>query len=408
MSPHRASAIFIFVTIGLDALGAGVVVPVLPGLVMRAGHIAAAAASFWMGAILTAYSMMQFAAAPVLGGLSDRFGRRPVLLVSLVALAISMVLMAQARSLLALLLIRLFAGAVSGNTAAATAYIADVTPPAQRAAGFGMVGALYGLGFVLGPALGGVLGAAGPRLPFYVSAALAAANAAYGFLVLPESLPPQRRRGFSWRRANPFGTFGVVFANAATLRLGVAWCCVWFAIGAQQSSFILANEMRFHWNTMQNGLVLALAGIASAGTQSLLVGRTVAWLGPAGTALLGMACLTLGYLGYAFAFTRWIMFPAVLILALGALCNPAVQSMLSTAAGPQRQGEVQGGLEALQGLMAGCGPLLMGWLFEQATRHAAHFIGAPFLLAAAICMVGFFALWSGRLALNRPADQSET
>ncbi len=402
MSGHRASTSFIFVTVGLDALGAGVVVPVLPDLVMRVGHVAAGAASFWLGAILTAYSLMQFVAAPVLGGLSDRFGRRPVLLVSLAALAASMLLMAQARSLLALLLIRLFAGAMSGNTAAATAYIADVTPPAQRARGFGMVGALYGLGFVLGPALGGVLGAAGPRLPFYASAVLVAANVVYGWLVLPESLPPQRRRSFSWRRANPFGSLGMVFSTPATLRLGAAWCCVWFAIGAQQSSFILANEMRFHWNTMQNGLVLALAGIASAVTQALLVGTAVARFGPLRTARLGMACLTLGYLGYAFASTRWIMFPAVLVLALGALCNPAVQSMLSTAAGPRRQGEVQGGLEALQGLMAASGPLLMGWLFEQATRGTAHFVGAPFLLAAAICVAGFVTLSLGERGAALP------
>ncbi len=391
-------AFFILITIALDALGFGIVIPVEPGLVMQVGHVPASDASFWLGAILTAYSAMQFLAAPVLGALSDCYGRRPVLLASLAALGVGSALTTIAPSLFWLFMVRMFTGATSGNTAAAAAYLADVTPPGQRAQRYGWVGAMYGLGFVLGPAFGGVLGEYGVRVPFLASASLAACNVAYGLLILPESLPPERCRAFDWRRANPVGTWATIFTSGPARRLGFAWCCLWFALGAQQTSFILANQMRFHWNTMQNGLVLAAAGLASAATQGLLERRSEARIGLRRTALAGLALSTLGYLFYAFAFSKWIMFPGVLILALGALANPAVQSMLSTSAGAKYQGEVQGALSSLEGLMAVAAPVAMGGLFEFCTRgHSAlHFPGAPFLLAAIVCGAGGIVLFTAR------------
>ena len=382
------------VTVALDALAFGVVIPVEPGLVMRLGHISAGDASFWLGAILTTFSTAQFAAAPVLGGLSDRFGRRPVLLASLAAQGLAALASAFAPNLFWFFLIRAAAGAGSGNTAAASAYLADISTPEQRARRFGWVGAMFGLGFVLGPAAGGLLGGVSVRLPFLVSAGLAGCNVLYGLAALPESLPADRRRPFRWGGANPFGALRGAFAGGGAWRLGFAWCCLWFALGAQQSSFILANQMRFHWNTRDNGLVLALAGIASAITQGLLVGRAQSRLGRRRTALAGLGCSALGYFFYAFAASRWIMFPGVLILALGALGNPSLQAIFSARAGSRRQGETQGALACLQGLMAIIAPLATGALFTVATRPGAalHFPGAPFLLAAIVCTAGGFVL----------------
>ncbi len=394
MADRRASALFIYVTVMLDALGFGIVVPVVPELVRRIGHVPAADTSIWVGLLLTLFSAMQFLAAPVLGGLSDQVGRRPVLLGSLAGLCLGGLATAWAPNLFVLILVRMATGALSGNGAAAEAYIADITPAGERAGRFGLIGALYGIAFVLGPAVGGVLGRSDPRWPFVASAALAACNFAYGLLVLPESLGGEQRRRLSWKRANPFGTLRTMFADRGRAILGIAWCCLWFSLGAQQSSFILANEMRFGWSTVQNGLVLALAGAVSALTQGLLVQRATNGLGAKRTALLGLGFSALGYAFYAFAASRAVMFPGVVILALGALGNPAIQAMVTARTGPESQGEANGALTSLQGLMAVVAPLSTGWLFALATRAhgAVHFAGAPFLLAAVICVGGLVSL----------------
>ncbi len=391
--------IFIFITVALDALGFGIVIPVEPDLVMQIGHASQSAAAFWLGAILAVYSAMQFVASPVLGALSDRFGRRPILLLALSAAGLSALLTAFVPNLPCFFAIRMFAGATSGNTAAAAAYLADITPEEGRAKNFGVIGALYGLGFVLGPAIGGILGAAGVRVPFLASAALAACNVVYGTILLKESLPPEKRRPFELRRANPLSSFTEVFAEKSTRCLALAWCCIWFALGSQQSSFILANEMRFHWSTMQNGLILAFAGAASAFTQTVLVGRIAARFGPKRTAITGMLFLVAGYVAYGVAVRPTIMFSGALVLALGALATPSVQAMVSASAAADRQGQVQGALSSLQSLMAVIAPFAMGWLFKHSTQQgsAVHFPGAPFLLGAVACLGGAFALpWMGK------------
>ena len=396
MRSHTASSGFILATIALDALSFAIVIPVVPDLVMQIGHLRHAQASIWLGAIFSVFAFMQFLCAPIAGGLSDRFGRRPVLLISLAALGVNSLFWVWVPSLWWLLGLRIVAGALAGNITAATAYIADVTPQEGRARAFGLVGAMFGLGFVAGPALGGWLGSLWLRLPFLVSAGLIAVNVLYGLLVLPESLPPERRRRFSWARANPLGTLSLFRANGWTLRLGLAWCCGWMAIGAQQSSFILANQMRFGWSIGENGLALALGGVAQAVVQGLLVGRATRRFGARGTAILGFGFAVVGYGLYALASRSWIMLPAILVLAFGALSNPAIQSMLSIAAGPTRQGETQGGLSSLQGLSMVIGPIGTGLVFELATRpgSALHFPGAPFALAALACLAGLAAVVS--------------
>lgn len=395
--PARSASIgFILATVALDALSFAVVIPVVPDMVMRIGHLQHAAASLWVGAIFSVFAFMQFLCAPVLGGLSDRFGRRPVLLGSLAALGVNALLWTVVPGLWWLLALRVVAGGLAGNASAAMAYIGDVTPPDGRARAFGLVGAMFGLGFVAGPALGGWLGSVWIRLPFLVAAGLIAINVLYGWLLLPESLPLERRRAFSWRRANPLATLSLFAASGTMRRLGLAWSCGWLALGAQQSSFILANQMRFGWGIGVNGLVLAFGGISQALVQGVLIGRISKRFGPRRTALAGYGFAIAGYLAYGFAFRAWVMGPAIVVLAFGALSNPAIQSMLSAAAGPSRQGEVQGGLSSLQGLSMVIGPILMGTTFELTTWPGAalHFAGAPFVLAALVCVGGLVAILS--------------
>ena len=350
MSQRSASTGFILATIALDALSFAIVIPVTPDLVMQIGHLQRAQASVWLGIVFAAFSLMQFLCAPIAGGLSDRYGRRPVLLISLAALGVNAALWIWVPNLWWLVGLRLVAGALAGNIGAATAYVADVTPPDGRARAFGLVGAMFGLGFVVGPALGGWLGSLWLRLPFLVSAVLIGLNVVFGLLVLPESLPPERRRPFSWARANPIGSLSLFRVNGWTFRLGLAWCCGWLAIGAQQSSFILANQMRFGWTIAANGAALALAGVGQALVQGLLVSRAAGRFGARRTAIAGFAFAILGYAANAIASNVPILIVAILLLALAALSNPAIQSLLSVAAGPTRQGETQGGLSSLQGL----------------------------------------------------------
>ncbi len=394
MPKRSASTGFILATIALDALSFAIVIPVVPDLVMRIGHLQRDQASVWLGIVFAAFSLMQFLCAPIAGGLSDRYGRRPVLLISLAALGLNALLWVWVPNLWWLVGLRLVAGALAGNISAATAYVADVTPPERRARAFGLVGAMFGLGFVAGPALGGWLGSIWLRLPFLVSAVLIGANVLYGLLVLPESLPPERRRRFSWARANPIGSLSLFAANGWTFRLGLAWCCGWLAIGAQQSSFILANQMRFGWTIAGNGAALALGGIAQALVQGLLVSRATRRIGARRTAIVGFVFAILGYAAYAVAATPPILVAAIMLTAFAALSNPAIQSLLSTAAGPSRQGEIQGGLSSLQGLSMVAGPTTTGLVFELATWPGGrlHWPGAPFALAGLACVAGLLAV----------------
>ncbi len=307
---RQARVAFVLATLGIDALGFGIVVPIVPNLVVQLSHLPPSAASFWVGALLASFSAMQFLCAPLLGALSDRFGRRPVLLMSLSGVCFNYLMLAWAPSLPWLFIGRLIAGATAANVSAATAYIADVTPPQLRAQRFGLVGATFGLGFVLGPALGGVLGGYGLRLPFLGAALLAGLNVLYGLFVLPESLPPERRRAFAWRRANPVGTLGAIAADRDYGRLALAWCCAWFSIGTLQSSFVLANDLRLGWGPAQNGAALAAVGLGSALVQGLLVRRIVPRLGERRAALLGYALAACAYLLFAFADRGWICTPA--------------------------------------------------------------------------------------------------
>lgn len=399
-APGRpASVRFILITLVIDALGFGLVVPIVPSLVLQLSGLTVSGASVWVGLLLAAFALMQFVCAPVLGGLSDRFGRRPILLLSLSGICANYLLLAWAPSLMWLFLGRLIAGATAANAATATAYIADVTPPQKRAGQFGLVGAMFGIGFVAGPAFGGLLGSYGLRLPFMVAAVLAGANVLYGFFVLPESLPPERRRPINWRRANPIGSLRVLMASPNLGRLAIAWGCIWFALGALQSTFVLANEVRFGWDTRQNGLALALAGLGSAVTQGLLVRRIVPALGERRAAMIGGMIGMGSYLCIAFAPFGWVVLAGILIQALGAITSPAIQGMVSTSASADRQGETQGALSSVQGLTAIVSPLVASAVFSSFTGAGALFLlpGAPFVVSALAYVLAIWAISGVRM-----------
>jgi MFS transporter, DHA1 family, tetracycline resistance protein len=394
MIGHSASVRFILVTLVIDALGFGLVVPIVPSLVLQLSGLTVSGASEWVGMLLTTFALMQFVSAPILGALSDRFGRRPVLLMSLTGMGLNYLMLAWAPSLIWLFLGRLVAGATAANAATATAYIADVTPPAKRASQFGLVGAAFGVGFVIGPAVGGLLGGYGLRLPFLAAAILAAANVLYGALVLPESLAPSLRRKFDWSRANPIGSLHVVMANRNLTRLAIAWGCSWFALGALQSTFVLANEVRFGWDTRQNGLALAVAGLGSAIVQGLLVRRIVPALGERRSAVVGGTIVAIGYLCIGLAPVGWFVVLGIVLQSIGAITSPAVQGMVSASAAADRQGETQGALSSVQGLTAIVSPLVASHVFALFTGPDALLLlpGAPFVVSTLAYCVAIWAV----------------
>ena len=380
---RSASLSFVLLTLGIDALGFGIIVPIVPALVRELTGGSAGQAAEWVGALVATFAGAQFIAAPVLGGLSDRFGRRPVIILSLLGVSANYLLLAWAPTLAWLFLGRLCAGATAANASASNAYIADITPPEQRSARFGLVGATFGFGFVLGPAMGGVLGAIDLRLPFLVAAALSLSNACYGAFVLPESLPPDRRRAFSWRRANPIGSLHTLAADRVSRWLAVGWSLNWFGLGALQSSFVLSTGLRFGWGTRENGWALAAVGISQALVQGVLVRPIIARVGERRAAFGGFALAVGAYVLFGIAQAGWVIYAAVILQACGAVAGPAMRGLLSARAGPERQGELQGGLSSVEGLTAIVSPLFAAIVFAAAVRAGGNsWSGAPFLVGA--------------------------
>ena len=390
----QASIVFVLATLGLDAMGVGIIAPIVPALVQKLAHLKPAGAAPWVGALIAVYAAVQFFAAPLLGELSDRFGRRPVILISVFGLGCDYVLLALAPSLWWLFLGRLIAGATSGNVAAATAYIADITPTEDRTRRFGLVGATFGAGFVLGPAVGGVLGAYGLRLPFEAAACLAFLNVCFGLFVMPESLAAEHRRPVEPARTNPFSLLAAIGGERDLWRLAVAWSCTWIGLGAVQSSLVLFTGYRFGWGTQINGAVLAGVGLSQALVEGLLLQHMTARLGERGTAMFGYVAGALGYSVLALAIAGWTMMPAVMLIALGGLATPSVRAMVSGRGQVDHQGEMQGVLSAVEGLTAVAAPLVTAGLFYAFTARLlpVTFPGAPFALAAGSAALACFLL----------------
>ena len=346
-----------------------------------------------MGALVATFAAAQFVAAPVLGGLSDRFGRKPVVVLSLLGGSVNYLLLIWAPSLAWLFLGRLLAGGTAAAASAANAYIADITPPEQRAARFGLVGAMFGAGFVFGPAMGGVLGAIDLRLPFTVAAGLSIANACYGALVLPESLTPEHRRPFAWRRANPVGSLRTLAANRVVGRLALGWSLMWFGLGALQAAFVLSTAERFGWGPRDNGWALAAVGVTQAVVQGALVRPIIRRLGERRAAFTGFGFSVASYGCFGFAQAGWVIYLAVLLQAFGAIAGPAMRGMMSAQTGADQQGELQGGLSSVEGLTAIVSPVAAAFVFSGAVRMGGSgWGGAPFLLGACTYVAAALAL----------------
>jgi DHA1 family tetracycline resistance protein-like MFS transporter len=393
---------FVMVTMLIDMIGIGLIIPVLPVFV---GHFTQSLAeqAFWYGAIAFTFSVANFFASPVLGALSDHYGRRPVLLLGFTGFGISFFVTAIVTQLWMLIAIRLVSGALMANAAIANAYVADITPPEKRAQRFGQLGAMLGLGFVLGPALGGLLGNYDVRLPFFAAGTCAVLNLAYGYFVLPESLPPERRRAMNWRAAaNPF---------SALMRLrkleGVGSLVVVIALGSLaqfilQSTWVLYTTFRFDWSPLQNGGSLFMVGAMSFLVQGLLLRKMIAAFGNERLALIGMVSNVLCHLGWALSTSGWMMYTLIAVNLLGYAVVPTVQSMVSAAADPKTQGQTMGAVAALQSVAAVLGPAIGAPLLGMVSHLPPGDVrmGAPFFFTCALLFVAAL-VYFGRYRRNR-------
>lgn len=382
--PTRAAFAFIFVTVTLDMLALAIIAPVLPGLIVQfegGDMVRAAHMTGWFGFV---GALMQFIAAPALGVLSDRFGRRPVLLLSLLGLGLDYVLMALAPSLAWMFVGRVISGVTSATYAIANAYVADVTPPEERSARFGILGAAFGLGFVVGPALGGMLGAIDLRLPFWGAAVLCLLNVAYGAVVLPESLPRERRQPFAWRRANPFGALALLRSHRELAGLSAATVLSAIAHASLPNLIVLYMSFRYGWGEGTIGLAITAIGASSAIVGLGLVRPAVNRLGDRGTLRFGLLCGVVGFCVYGLA-ARWEWFVVgIVIMALWGLAAAPLQALMTTRVGAGEQGQLQGAITSLRGITGTVGPPFFGWVFASAIdpRSALHLPGLPFFIAA--------------------------
>ena len=391
----KASLIFIFITVVLDILALGLIIPVLPKLVLQfsGGDTQHAAAIY--GMFVSVWAAMQFVFSPVLGALSDRFGRRPVILISNLGLGLDYILMALAPGFALLFIGRMISGICASSISAASAYIADVTPHEKRAAGYGMIGAAFGLGFVIGPALGGVLGHYDLRLPFWVAAGLSLANAAYGYFVLPESLKKENRAPFRWKRANPIGSLKFLSSHSNLLGLAMVAFCSNFAHVVFPAVFVLYAAYRYGWDERTVGLVLGGAGICSSLVQGGLIRPLIKRIGERRTLFLGLIFGVVGFTMYGFASTSVMFMAAIPVLALWGLAGPSVQALMTQRLAPDEQGRLQGAVTSLNGIANMVGPPVFTGLFALFISKSApvHLPGAPFLLAALVMVVSLPIAW---------------
>lgn len=391
MSQERGNALtFIFITILIDVIGLGIIIPILPKLITELTGGGMSEASRYGGWLMFSYAIMQFLFAPIMGGLSDRYGRRPVLLLSLFGLGVDYVFLAFAPSIGWLFLGRFLAGITGASFTTAGAYIADVSPPEKRAQNFGLIGAAFGMGFIIGPVIGGLLGGFGSRAPFIASAILSLLNCLYGYFILPESLAPEHRRAFDWKRANPVGSLLQLKRYPVILGLMGCLLCIYVAGHATQSTWSYFTMEKFQWDEKWVGYSLGFVGLTIGLVQGLLTRVLIPKLGQVRAVFIGLLLYAVGFMCFAFATQGWMMFAFMIPFALGGIAGPSLQGIIAGQVSPSEQGELQGILTSLVSATSIVGPVLMTGLFAWFTTKETpvYFPGAPFLMGAVLTALG--------------------
>ncbi len=414
-TPGRRAFLFIFVTVLLNMIGYGVIMPVMPQLIMEVTGEDLSRAAQWGGYLAVVYALMQFIMMPIVGGLSDRFGRRPVLLTSLAAYSLDFLIMAIAPAISVIVIARLLAGAFAATFSTANAYIADISPPEKRAANFGLMGAAFGLGFIIGPAIGGFLGEHfGPRAPFFFVAATGALNFIFGLLVLPETLTPENRRKFEWKRANAFGNFKQFADYPIMLPIAGVLFLSQIAHWTYPSVWAYYAEEKFLWTPSMIGASLMFVGLMSAIVQGGVTRIVIPKIGERASALFAMSVTAVAYACFAFATKGWMIYAIIAFSALGGLAGPALQGIMSRTMPANAQGELQGAIAAVMSISMVIGPFVMTQMFSAFSAPGAafeifnitilpqgapvYFPGAPFIFATVLEILAITMLF---LAFNR-------
>lgn len=400
-SSKNKSLLFIFITILVDVIGIGIIIPVTPKLIQHLTGEGISEASIYGGMLAISYALMQFVFSPVLGGLSDRFGRRPVLLIALLGLGIDYIFMAFAPSIAWLFVGRILAGISGASFTTATAYIADISEPEKRAQNFGLVGAAFGIGFIIGPVIGGICSKWGTEVPFLVAAAFSLLNFIYGYFILPESLKPELRRKFEWKRANPVGSLIHLKKYPMVLGLVATLVFLYLAGKSVESTWSYYTMYKFTWDETMVGYSLGVVGIIVAIVQGGLIRTVIPKLGHTKSIFIGLPLMFIGLLLFAFSTQGWMMMAALVPYCLGGITGPALQGVISNQVPANEQGELQGALTSLMSLTAIIGPLIMNNLFSFFTSSNAPFVlpGAAFIAGAFMLLIG--ALFAAKSLLKK-------
>lgn len=388
MKKLEASLVFVVITILLDAIGIGIVIPILPDVIRRFGHNPAFVTTYF-GLFISIYALMQFLASPLLGTLSDRFGRRPVLLVSLLGAGLDYILMGFAPSMLILFIGRVISGLTGASMTVASSYIADISTDTNRTANFGLIGASFGVGFIVGPVLGGFVGSFGPQYPFLLASFLTLGNFFFGLFILPESLPESKRRKVEFARMNPFKSIGKILFKSPLMIF--IWMYLLINLGGQShpSIWTLYTQYKFHWSSLQVGLSLAAVGLSFGIGQGVTTRMIVPRLGEMNAVVVGSFLHMASFITYAFITQSWMVYSAILLFMFTGITMPSLQTIISRETSQSEQGELQGSLVAISSLTAVLGPLLYTYLFKifTETDSTIVFPGAPYIAAAVIAGV---------------------
>jgi DHA1 family tetracycline resistance protein-like MFS transporter len=390
MSGKRKAALgFIFVTLLIDVTGFGIIIPVIPSLLSNLLHVTPAEASPYGGWLIASFAIMQFICSPMVGNLSDQYGRRPILLASLFGFSIDYLLTAFAPNIAWLFVGRIVAGIMGASFTTAAAYIADISPPEKRAQNFGMIGAAFGLGFIIGPALGGLLAKFGVKAPFFAAAALTLLNWLYGYFILPESLKPENRRKFEWKRANPIGSLKFFLRYKVILGMVASIVLLYIAAHAVQSTWAYYTMEKFKWDEAWVGYSLGFVGLCVGLVQGWLIRYIIPKLGQQRSVYVGLMLYAIGFLLFGLATQGWMMFAFLIPYCLGGIAGPSLQGIMSSQVPPNEQGELQGALTSLVSLTTIVGPIVMSWLFYEFSKPDAdvYFPGAAMIAGAVLTLI---------------------